>query len=151
MFPKPVQTVVVCSYGSPVQALGRPPSQPARLVLTGTHARALVDSLENAPTRAATVHCPMIATQSERELAMLGIGADGHRVALVTANLTEPACNVTATNGTAIRYNWQPPDSLRTVLTTLTPRVGTSSGTPSGGGVGSVNPGGPNQGSPIHT
>jgi hypothetical protein len=143
LFSKPVATVVVCGYGAEAQAVGHNPSIPARLVLTGARATQLADSLENAPTQLAHVNCPDIVAGDARALAMIGVAADGSEVGTVTANLTQPACNVRVTNGTAVRYNWQPPASIQPVLITLTPQLPHSLSP--GPGKSTMN------GSPIHT
>jgi hypothetical protein len=123
LFTKPVQRVVVCSYGTPSQAQGRIPVTAARLELSGDRARRLVASLNNAAKVGTTVPCPSSATTDRHELAIIGIAADGTRAATVTATLTNPACNVQVSNGTAIRYQWAPPPDLQPVLVTLTPRI----------------------------
>ena len=54
---------------------------------------------------------------------IIGIASDGSRVGTVTA--TYQSCDE-ITNGTAIRYDWQPPSDLASVLTNLTPLKGTA-------------------------
>ena len=39
----------------------------------------------------------------------------------VTATLVDPPCNVTLSNGKAVRYQWQPPASLLNQLLGLVP------------------------------
>jgi hypothetical protein len=122
LFSRPVTSIVVCSYGSQLQALGEnPTSNPARLVLNGSQATRLADSLEHASTTKSTYPCPTIRSPVDRELAIIGVAADGRSVGTVTASLTKPACNVQVTNGTAVRYQWQPPADLESMLLDLTP------------------------------
>ncbi len=123
MYSRAVSVVVVCSYGSPGQAADET-TEPARLVLTGTHATELATSLERAPTTRSPGACPTYATSTPRVLALIGVAADGQTVGTVTTTLVVPACNVQVTNGTAVRYQWAPPSDLQTLLITLTPGSG---------------------------
>ena len=122
LFSKPVDTVVVCGYGTPTEAANlKPPARPGRLVFTGDNATRLAASLENASKTVAMRSCPLSATQSA--LAIIGVAANGSEVGTVTATAT--TCPNQLTNGTAVRYNWHPPSDLAPVLTNLTPLKGT--------------------------
>ena len=123
LFAKSVTSVVVCAYGSPEGTLSTTSgATPARLVLTGAQAGALVDSVENASTSKAVRPCPQTsAGRSPQLLALIGVTADGTTLTPVTAMLTDPPCNVTVSNGTAVRYQWQPPTSLLNTLLALAP------------------------------
>jgi hypothetical protein len=147
LFAKPVSSVIVCSYGTPAMALGpNPVSVPARLVLDGTQAARLVTSLEQADTTKGTKLCPTPSTTDERELAIIGVTANGKALDSVTANLSQPACDTVVTNGTALRYHWTPPPDLQSRLLALTPSDSTLSGSPP-----LVRPSGRNHGSPIQS
>lgn len=142
MFAKPVDSIVVCSYGSPLRAAG--PVRPARLVLTGGSATALATSLENASKTNASESCASIRPADEHSLAIIGVTAKGTELATITTTLTSPPCNVQVTNGTAVRYDWAPPAGLQVVLSTLTPRPAGNVTVPR------VPPTGRNIGSPVH-
>ena len=119
LFSKPVVALVVCGYGTPQEAANlKPPARPGRLVFTGKDATRLEASLENAP-KTPTPRCPAVLTMNS--LAIVGVGADGRTVGTITATLPSSRCGIAATNGTAIRYGWQPPSDLAPVLTNLTP------------------------------
>jgi hypothetical protein len=125
LFSKAVTSVVVCSYGSQRQALGQQPtSDPARLVLTGARATELANSLEHASMTRSNYPCPTIRSADEHELVIIGVGADGATVGTVTTSLTKPACDVQVTNGTAVRYQWQPPADRQPTLLNLQPADG---------------------------
>lgn len=123
LFGSAVSSVVVCGYGAPSQALNTTSAPaPARLVLTGTSATGLVQSLENADRTRSVRPCPLAsAGRAAQVLAIIGVAADGRTTRAVTTTLTDPACNVTVTNGTAVRYQWQPPTALLNQLLALTP------------------------------
>lgn len=142
LFPDPVDSIVVCSYGSPLRGAG---VSPARLVLTGQNATALASSLENASKTRSAQPCPAIRSSDQHSLAIIGVTAAGTALPAITTTLSQPACNVQVTNGTAVRYDWAPPANLQTVLTTLTPRPAGSGSLPP------VAPSGKNIGSPVHT
>jgi hypothetical protein len=120
LFSRPVTSVVVCSYGTTTQALGRHPPVPARLPLHGTLASRLVAGLEK-PSAAS---CAAPTASLGHPLAIIGLAADGSKVATVTATLSADGCAVQVTNGTALRRNWTPPRDLRNLLLALTPRLG---------------------------
>jgi hypothetical protein len=121
LFSKPVSTVVVCAYDMSLRAASRGAQHPARLVLHDGQATRLAASLENARKTRKQELCPNIRSADQRQIAVIGIGADGNRVGTVTTTLSEPACDVLVTNGTAIRYQWTPPKDLGNVLDELTP------------------------------
>ena len=113
LFAQPVSTLVVCAYGAR-------PSTPApnRLVLTGARAQQLVDSLENA-AKTRTPSCPVERTGPSRNYALIGMTAGGGTLRTVTVELAVPPCQSKITNGTAVRYSWDPPLSLSVALTRL--------------------------------
>lgn len=114
LFPDGVSSVGVCPY----TAAGKPARA---LLIRGTEAKALVAGLENAPkTRPATL-CPQYRLADSRQIALIGISADGASSRPVTAAVGVPACAVTVTNGTAVRYDWSPPASLLRALDAVLP------------------------------
>jgi hypothetical protein len=121
LFSKSVSAVVVCAYGTAEKSsLSATSHHPARLELRGDDAKRLAASLENAPlTQAAAepVACEP-GTTGTYPLAIIGVAANGTKVATVTVSMS--SC-VQVTNGTAIRYGWQPPSDLRKVLLELKP------------------------------
>jgi hypothetical protein len=141
MFPEPVDSIVVCSYGSPLRAATS--VTPGRLVLTNANARALAASIENAAKSRPTLPCPTLRPRDEQSLAIIGVTARGTEMRTITTTLAQPACNTQVTNGTAVRYNWSPPANLHDVLTTLTPRPSGKVSLPV------VSPSGKNIGSPV--
>jgi hypothetical protein len=102
LFTKPVASIVVCAYGD----------HRARLDLRGRQATALAASLENAPK--ATHSAPCAGGPSTEQLAILPIALNGSRAPTVT--VTFPTCGSMATNGTAVRYDWTPPSTIRRLL-----------------------------------
>jgi hypothetical protein len=120
LFSKPVVALVVCGYGTAQEAASlKPPARPGRLVLTGDNATRLAASLENAPKTAPG--CGGMRT-APHSFVIIGIGSDGSRVGTVTA--TYQSCDE-ITNGTAIRFEWQPPADLAPVIENLVPIKGT--------------------------
>lgn len=113
LFARPVAYVVICSFGPPSA-----PHAPQRSVLTGSHATDLVDGLEHASTTPHYKPCPAILPQQQTSLAVIGVTADGTALPTVTTTLNSIACNLQATNGIAVRYDWQPPPDLLARLTT---------------------------------
>ena len=105
MFAQPVASVRVCAYGSGAA----PVVQPAQLDLTGTQATALADSLENASRARSYKSCPVARNPGENRLAIYATTPGNTQLPVVTATLTRPVCDVVATNGTAVRYDWRPP------------------------------------------
>lgn len=129
LFTKPVASIVVCSYGITKQSVHQTPPIPARLVLTGSQAQQLRSSLENAARTPPRTACPAILRADQRELAIIGVTAGGTRLTSITTTLNAVPCQVTVTNGTALRYGWSPPPALTEILRSLTPRLRTGSGT----------------------
>jgi hypothetical protein len=119
LFSKPVSSVVVCAYGSALQKATEPRSHPVRLELQDGAATRLAASLENASKTPVMASCPGAST--EQEFAIIGVATDGTRLPAVTASLADSACVSKVTNGTAIRYQWSPPQDLRERLLALTP------------------------------
>lgn len=118
LFSKPVVALVVCGYGTPQEAANlKPPARPGRLVFTGSQATQLAASLENASKTPGTESC----AGTPNELAMVGVSADGTTGGTITTTVTDTGCDVQITNGTAVRYNWQPPSKIAPVIANLTP------------------------------
>ncbi|GAB2456304.1 hypothetical protein [Jatrophihabitans fulvus] len=111
LFPTTPVSIVVCSYGDPATT-----TAPGRTVLTEAQAQALVASLESASKQAPS--CPPIDGQDDerRAYAFLGVGSDGRALRTVTAEFDGNPCDTRVTNGTAVRFAWQPPASLQPVL-----------------------------------
>jgi hypothetical protein len=144
LFDKPVSSVLVCSYGVAAPRASSA-GAPNAVRLTGANASELVNSLEHASTILKRANCPLLENTGQADVAMIGFTADGRKVATVTATLTVPPCNVEVSNGTAIRYDWQPPTA---VLHAIGAQV-----LPAGGAVTRTNPlpGGRVHGSPINS
>lgn len=119
LFPAPVRSVVVCSYGAPGSLTG---GRPLTLTLTGPDATALVTSLENASRRNLVTPCPSSSSTRQRVLALIGIRPDGAAQPAVTLILSDPACNVSVTNGRTTRYDWTPDPGLAARIFALTPK-----------------------------
>lgn len=139
LFPSPAVTMIVCSYGNSLAGSARP----GRLVLSGSNSTSLQNSLESASKTSVAKPCPTIRTGAGRRLAFIGIDSAGAAMRVVTATLTDPACNVKVTNGTSVRFDWQPPAGLRQVLLALEPGPGPITPLPS------HSPSGANHGSPV--
>lgn len=140
MFAKPVATLFVCGYGS-----GFTPGTvvPAVRVYTGSSAAALAASIEKAARTPPAERCPAIVLASQNRLVLAALATDGSRERVVTTTLTVPTCGVRLTNGTAIRYAWQPPGEYEAQLLALRPAPAGASGTTgpsaaSGSGAGSA-------------
>jgi hypothetical protein len=120
LFTGSVHTVVVCAYRSQFRVISRSPATPVRLDLDGRAARRMVASLENASVAPIQgVACPYSGATTR--LAIIGVAADGSNLGTVTATLDDAACDVQVTNGTTVRYGWQPPRELSGELAALTP------------------------------
>lgn len=110
-----ITSVTVCGFraeragGSPVFVRGS--------VFTGDRARRLVDSLDSAPTRPAGGEChsgPPGARSTV--LVFYAITRSGPEPPTVV----DQTCDLPATNGTAVRYDWTPPADLAAKLDALT-------------------------------
>ncbi len=82
--------------------------------LTGARAAQLADSLEAAPTRFEPIPCPNNAFSAQ--LVLYPSSGSGP----LDPVLVDPTCGVSATDGTAARYRWNPPAEITTVLDALT-------------------------------
>jgi hypothetical protein len=118
LFSKPVDTLVVCVYGT---APGASSGAPARLTFTGQQATAIIASMENAGRTPNQTPCDPGASSTSQLLAFIGVTPAGNALDPVTATVTDPACDVQLTNGTAVRYSWSPPAILIGELRGLTP------------------------------
>jgi hypothetical protein len=121
LFDRPVTSVIVCSYDV-VPAPSGAPLAPARVALSGASARRLAASLNGAAAAPATLCPKRDLTASARDLAIIGLAADGTPLHTITVTRSASACaDSQVTNGTAVRYNWTPPSDLRPILAALTP------------------------------
>lgn len=111
LFDKQVSALVVCAYSSGIAS-----GTPARVVLHGSAAQQVVTSVEHAAKQPSTGSCPLYRLAGARQLALIGVAADGTTATAVTAPLGVPSCAARVTNGTAIRYDWSPPAVLVTAL-----------------------------------
>ncbi|MEO9140036.1 MAG: hypothetical protein ABI345_13335 [Jatrophihabitans sp.] len=142
LFAGPSQSIVVCAYGTSLEArVGG--GRPGRSILTGRDAQHLESSLEAASRTPVAIPCPIIAMNSRREFAFLPVDSLGRTQAPITATLSAAPCNVTVTNGTAVRYDWTPPAALLTRLLALNPAA------PPTGAAPHPSPSGRNYGSPV--
>ena len=104
-------SVLVCGYGA--QTAAGPLTLRQSITLTDGRARELVVSLNAASTKPSTLLC---VNQPARALAVYAASAGG-ALPVVTVRLD---CRGTATNGTAVRYGWQPPADLTATIDALT-------------------------------
>jgi hypothetical protein len=136
LFAQPVDTLVVCSFSAADPA----GTAPGRFVLAGRDATQVVAGLEGAHETPNATVCDPGPTSTAKLLALIGVTADGTAMKPVTATVTQPACGIKVTNGTAVRYGWTPPAVLTAQLNGLTPPRTVI-----------TVPDEPNQGSPIHS
>ncbi|MDT4945819.1 MAG: hypothetical protein QOH14_2552 [Pseudonocardiales bacterium] len=117
LFAGPVGAVKICAYpqagGAPV--IGRN-GTPVSTVLSGAQATALVASLNGASTSRTTSPCPLYRTADGRALVFYAVSPDGSALPPVSATVAQNPCNLPATNGLAVRYNWTPPAYLDTFV-----------------------------------
>ena len=118
LFNRPVASIVVCAYGFTFDAASSPPRNPARLELAGNQATRFAISLETAPTTAPARPCANVSTE---QYAVIPVDSAGNPFRPVTARLPGSACGSIVTNGTAVRYAWQPPPGVAARLERLTP------------------------------
>ncbi len=120
LFARPAATIVVCAYGDSADAGSS--RAPGRLVLTGTDATRLQQSLEKASTDAPSCPPPPPGTVTPR-YAFIPIDASDNRMALISGT---SGCTGQVTNGTAVRFWWEPPAGLARTLAALQPGGGGS-------------------------
>jgi len=117
MFSAPVGSILVCIYpetgGGP---LTRADGSTLSVTLTGSPAAQLAAGLNAADTTMRAVPCPLYRTANGKMLVMIGMRADGTRMAPVEAHVLQNTCNTPVTNAAAVRYNWSPPASLTAFL-----------------------------------
>lgn len=101
-------TLLVCTYATATGGTGGP----APVLLTGADARAVVRSLETAPTTRPRGMCPAYRIAGERTAEIIGRTASGEPAGVVTTTLDRPACATVVTNGKTVRYGWTPPPEL---------------------------------------
>ena len=122
MFSASVTTVVMCAYSHSSARVPQPTSLAIapRVVLSGTQATELVQSLKKASTKRPSGMCPLVRTQS-RPLFMIALTSDGTVAGVATTDLGVPACNVVSVSAEATRYSWSPPADLAPKLAKLEP------------------------------
>ncbi len=86
-------------------------------MLHGAPAQQLVSSLEHAAT--ARVTCTQQLDEGRRRYALLARSSGGSTLRAVTVTVGHPACQNQVTNGTALRYSWQPPPGIDGILARL--------------------------------
>lgn len=118
LFTERVSSVVVCAYGPAFHALSGQLRSPARLELLGRQAKQVAHSLETAPTAVPSASCSSAPTG---QYALIPVDASGDTGKPVTAQLAAAGCGAVVTNGTAIRYGWQPPPGVAAKLDNLSP------------------------------
>ena len=137
LFPSHVQAVVVCAYGSTVQATTA--FAPASTSLTGSQATNLLKSLDDAATTRGGV-CPDFRTARQpQQYVFFGIDETGTPSDPVVATVGDNPCQSVITNGKAVRYAWSPPSGLASILAGLRPS-GASATLPSIGPTGTPIP-----------
>lgn len=118
LFDGPVASVEVCGYAASSVGAAAPLVDGTVFVhgtvLIEPQSSELVASLEAASTVASKVICVRFPSP---DLVITGIAADGTRMPPVVAS--RGPCG-TATNGAAIRYDWNPPVDLANQLSALT-------------------------------
>jgi len=122
LFAGVVTQLVVCAY--PVT---KPPTS---IVLTGAEAAGVAAGLNDAATAHNPAVCPY-RTTGTGQLVLLATTAGGRTLPPVVATLH---CIWTATNGTAVRYQWTPPPSLTGVVAAATAGSGNGAGPPHASG-----------------
>jgi hypothetical protein len=118
LFSGQVSSVVVCAYGPAFHAANTQLRSPARLELAGRQAKRVASSLENAPTAAPTASC---SSTSIEQYAVIPVDASGNQGRPVAAQLPSSPCGALVTNGTAVRFDWQPPPGVAAKLEELSP------------------------------
>ena len=108
--------------------------QTHRVTLTGSDAKALAGSLENASKTPIRGLCSDLRSVEQKTLAIIANTASGQRLPTVTTTINEPACAVRVTNGTAVRYGWSVSLSLSPKLKALGGRDGRRPRSPPGRG-----------------
>jgi hypothetical protein len=134
LFSGPVLAVKVCAYANSTSRVV--PST----VVTGENATALAKSMEDSARTPKSIMCPARpATTDPGSLVIIGVDAKGSPMKPVEVTLN---CPSRVTNGTALRYNWQPPANITKLINQ---RVN-----PSGGAI-SLPPSGKVTGSPVRS
>jgi hypothetical protein len=137
LFSGPVEAIKVCAYSTGDGALLGTGAAPASMIYAGQTADDIVAGIESAATEPARVPCPQYRLATGRTLVIIGVTPTGTAMTAITVQVDQNPCNVPITNGSAVRYNWQPPKVMTPFLSSLT-----------GSGL-SVDPG-KASGSPLH-
>ena len=82
-------------------------------MLTGANAQAVARSLDSAATVQTALPCPLLPVQLT--LTLRPLYADGSAGPLILASI-QPPCGLPTTNGTVVRYAWDPPPALEPFL-----------------------------------
>ena len=106
-------SVLVCGYGAQTQTAAGALTLRQSITLTDGLAREFATSLNAASTKPRALQCAHLPA---RALAVYAASAGG-ALPVVTVRLD---CLGTATNGTAVRYGWQPPADLAATIDALT-------------------------------
>lgn len=109
LFSGPVESVKVCGYA---EAGSATVSSPLSRVVTGQRASELTASLDAASTIRPAIMCPVPADWTTT-LVVIGLSHSGAAMKPVVVPLT---CGAQITNGSAVRYGWQPPADLAPLL-----------------------------------
>jgi hypothetical protein len=140
LFSGAVESIKICAYAElGGVAIPAADGTPVNTVLTGQRATAFAASLDAAPKQRTGDLCPLYLLSDGKTLVIIGVSTTGQAMKPITATVHQNPCNRPVTNGTAIRYNWSPPSSLNSFLTSL-PNTGVSPAphiTPSGKNIGS--------------
>jgi hypothetical protein len=119
-----VSSVVVCAYGANFTVADHAASRPVRLTLAGRQATRLADSLERAPTAAPSASC---ASAPIERYAVIPVNPSGSPLPPLTAQVSGSSCGAVVSNGTAVRYGWEPPPAVVQKLKQLAPAQPTES------------------------
>jgi hypothetical protein len=119
LFASPPTTMQVCAYPETIPAN----ASNSRPVLQSTSfdrsdATTIANSLEGASTAPSLGPCPLFKTSNGRVLVFIATSAD-ETMGPVEATVLQNPCNLSVTNGKAVRYNWTPPPVLSSFLNEL--------------------------------
>ena len=108
LFSGAVEAVKVCAYANSTS--GVVPST----VMTGAHATALAKSMARAAKTPASIMCPGRPARTDPgSLVILALDSNGNPMKPVEVTLN---CPTRVTNGTAVRYNWQPTADIANLI-----------------------------------
>lgn len=113
LLPPDTEAVIVCGYR--IAASGAIARHHHQDKLVGSAAHELAHSLNSAPGRPAS--CPALPARTMLSITVNRPDIAPHHPVIITYDST---CGATATDGTAVRYNWTPPADLAAKLAALT-------------------------------